>query len=471
MDAARYARIRELFLEAEELDPDRQREFLESKVDDDPELIAEVTSLLAEHNAESARLEGERAAPVQPPLLSRPPAMPSAIAPGEKTAIGSTAIGPSAQAATGKKPKQGLAVGAPALGDSDITLQGAQRTHAAPRYDDDTRGINNTQPRNSFWDQRMRRNRRLNSGWLWLAAVLPTALIGWWTYSQVAASQREAISRVVFGLANSVALSADGFLNDRAALVESWSRQAELRTDVIALVEIAKQDDNLELLKSAPHSSMIHAQLRELSGHEDVKFVVWDRTGTTVASWLPDQADIGTLIAPSGAGDLGRVMRGETVLFGPARLKNHGNGFIPETQAPVMASIVPIRNDKNEVVAAMLVRGINMFDDFDALLREASQTSGLDVYAINLSGTMVSNSPRATMAAKVLNLELPPEKIAGNLRVSDPGFAVRPKNIGTILRTAQPLTYAAAGATAGKSDVRVGDYNNYAGVPVVGAWR
>ena len=40
-----------------------------------------------------------------------------------------------------------------------------------------------------------------------------------------------------------------------------------------------------------------------------------------------------------------------------------------------------------------------------------------------------------------------------------------------IQRTAQPLTYSAAGATTGKPDVRVDDYNNYVGVPVVGAWR
>lgn len=68
-------------------------------------------------------------------------------------------------------------------------------------------------------------------------------------------------------------------------------------------------------------------------------------------------------------------------------------------------------------------------------------------------------------------MELKAEDIAANLRVSDPGYPTAPDNLGLIRRHALPLTFAAAGATTGNADVRIEPYNNYAGIPVVGAWR
>ena len=70
MDAARYARVRELFLAAEELPAAEQEAFLKTQADGDSELFDEVWSLLAEHDAESARREGERAMPVPTPSPS-----------------------------------------------------------------------------------------------------------------------------------------------------------------------------------------------------------------------------------------------------------------------------------------------------------------------------------------------------------------------------------------------------------------
>jgi hypothetical protein len=121
-------------------------------------------------------------------------------------------------------------------------------------------------------------------------------------------------------------------------------------------------------------------------------------------------------------------------------------------------------------VAALLVRGISTFEDFDEMFREISQTSGLDVYAVDRRGDMITNSTRAVTAAGRVELELSPNEIVANLRVSDPGFLIRPNNVGTVQRNSLPLTQSVASAISGKSDVRVEVYNNYAGVPTVGAW-
>ena len=64
-----------------------------------------------------------------------------------------------------------------------------------------------------------------------------------------------------------------------------------------------------------------------------------------------------------------------------------------------------------------------------------------------------------------------PKQIAAGLRVADPGMQLTRENVGQVQRDVCPLTVSVAGATYGKSDVRIDPYNNYAGSDVVGAWR
>jgi tRNA A-37 threonylcarbamoyl transferase component Bud32 len=483
MDAARYNRIRELFLKVEELPRDQQTTYLHAQAGDDQDLIDEVVSLLREHDPDAARIEGEKATPVRPPMTNAaftnvPGIGGSVDRSGTQDALADQDTGKVTSSGDGNGSGRGVRAGGQiSLSDQDreqrtldstITQRGAQRTHAAPRYDLDS--TKRQEPDSSFWDRRTRRNQRLNSGWLWLAALLPTALIGSLTYWQVASSQREAKRNELSGLADSVLLSTQGFLNERARLVESWSRQAAIRQSILELVEIAKRDEPSDALKKAAQADLIRLQLQELSGFNDVKFVVWDRTGTTLASWLPDRLDVGSLIHPNAAANLSRVMRGERVLYGPRRLTNEDAGFDPDKSEIVMAHLVPVRNEKDSVVAALLVRGISTFEDFDEMFREISQTSGLDVYAVDRRGDMITNSTRAVTAAGRVELELSPNEIVANLRVSDPGFLIRPNNVGTVQRNSLPLTQSVASAISGKSDVRVEVYNNYAGVPTVGAW-
>ena len=106
----------------------------------------------------------------------------------------------------------------------------------------------------------------------------------------------------------------------RRKLIESWARQQVIRQSIIELAEIGKQEEPKEALRQASQSTAIRSQLKVLSGHDDVKFVVWNREGNTLASWQEEDSPVGTSIAPSGAANLARVMRGETVLLGPVRM-------------------------------------------------------------------------------------------------------------------------------------------------------
>ncbi|MFK8111676.1 MAG: serine/threonine protein kinase [Rubripirellula sp.] len=452
--------MRELFLAAEELPPKEQDAFLKLQTGDDSELLAEVRSLLDEHDAEFAQLEGERAMPVPTPTTSLSTTSP--VRRPQSVDHETTRQGESPDAThQSKRSKRKKA---------DITRHGAQRTHASPRRND---GSPSTKGSHSdlLWADRARQSRRRTSGWLWLAALLPTALIGWWTYRQVEATMQQSVHNELKGVVDSIALASERFLNDKAQLIESWSRQPAIQSAIVELVDLAESRPPVEDLRGSDQHERILSQLQSLSGSDEVKFVVWSNTFTTISSWLTDRADVGNPVHPSGAANLARVMTGETVMFGPERLAEGTRGFVPETTLPVMAIIVPIRDSEDQIIAAMLVRGIEMFPEFNHMFNEVSIAGDLDAYAVNLEGLMVTDSPRAAARATRNQLDLPADQIAGVLRVADPGRQVTQKNSSLIQRNICPLTFSAAGATTGTSDVRIQQYNNYAGNSVVGAWR
>ena len=511
MDPKRYAQVRDLFLAVDELPRDQQLQYLTEKAGGDQELIAEVLSLLDEHDADHAKIEGDSAkAPAFPSANSE--TLPetgagSSSAPSPTsltdTETGSTSdpgLSPSSAASAApflpnaasqssaaekkgresgvskrrKRTKKSVSnqpstrKGLPGSGSE--TQHGSQRTHASPRYKHESKR-QRTNAGSKILESRARRQQRSNSGWLWLAAILPTALIGIWTYYQVTSSLRQAVENELIGVADSVQHTVQRYLDDKAKLAESWSRQVDVRHAVQQLVELAGQPDAIDRLKNSEHSETIKQQLIAMSETPDIKYVVWDRSGMIIASWLPDKADIGGNVSPEGAGNLHRALRGETILYGPEILQAEGTGFVPETALPVMAEIIPIRDDQDRIIAAMLLRGIGIFQDFDQIFQQASSDDSLDVYAVNHDGTMISNSLHATSLLTQNVLALESEFVACKLRVSDPGVEL---TRGTGLprpRRSQPLTYSVVGASSGGSGERLDDYRNYTGSEVIGAWR
>jgi len=457
MDAARYARVRELFLAAEELPPSEQESFLRDQTENDRELFEEVSSLLAEHDAELARSEGEQATPLLPPPGSGstgtpPPPQPS----GDTTRRGTVGVVTKPGKSSPRK-------------SSDITRHGAERTHASRRPAETPGG--GDAPSNLLWQQRQRKSRRRNSGWLWLAALLPTALIGWWTYTRVETTMRDSVRQELTSMADSVALATDQYLRGKVQLVESWSRQPSIRDAIAELAELAQDQSEFKTLRAAPQTDQIQSQLRTLSGFDDVKFVVWNDSFRIISSWLPDRADVGSAVHPSGAANLARVMAGETVLFGPERLTQNAEGFVPETDQPVMAIIVPVHDANDKLVAAMLVRGLGIYDQLCNMFTQVADAGQWDAYAVGLDGAMLTSSPRAAALAAANQLELEPAEIACRLRISDPGMELTTETVATVNRSIYPLTLSAADATVGGSDVLTTAYRNYAGYEVVGAWR
>lgn len=461
MDAARYARIRELFLAAEELPRDDQLAFLRSETREDEELFAEVSSLLREHDPALAKREGDSPSRVQlPPAASAGPQQLSSR--GQSNRVTGDPVQSSRSnsarrsvVAGGKLAK--VAVSAPTTGESSQSTLTSDLSSSR------------------LWAHQARRSRRRNNKWLWLAALLPTALIGWFTYQRVNSTMEQSVRDELRGIADSVSHASRRFLVDKSRLVESWARQPGIQT---AIVELAERNDNEAsnetTLQSEP-ASQIQDQLAKLSGIPEVKYVIWGTNYRTLASSDPVLAATGDGVAPEQAEMLTRVLGGETVVFGPARINGAGDrsidGADEAADAPAMAIVVPVVNDQGRVVAAFLVRGIGMFDEFSRMFFDVANAGNLDAYAVNQSGIMLTESPRAATLASMKKLDVTVEEIAARLRITDPGMPLTASNLNEVQRAVCPLTDSVASATSGSSEVRIEPYRNYAGLNVVGAWR
>lgn len=489
MDASRYNRIRDLFLAAEELPPGEQEAFLQIQTAGDVDLLEEVVSLLAEHDPQAARTEGDCAQPVSiPPTASVDPVgtafeNPPKLNPFSDVnqQLDASLVTPK-DGGTDNRTSHSHGSGSQLSDDRGlITKQGALRTHASPRYNDTPRPRTKTPSSLPIWDARTRKSRRRTSRWFWLAALLPTALVGLWTYHAVNSALRRSIEFKLESTVDSLAMAVDRFLVDESTLVQSWARQPVLRQSVSDLIKLAGTDPPVQAMRQAKQIDQIQEQLRELSGNQNVKFVVWNSTYRILASWLPDRADVGSLVHPSGAENLARVMAGETVLFGPERLVDAADGFVPETSDPVMGVIVPVQDTEGKTIAAMLVRGLETLANFNRIFSRVAIGSGLDAYAVNRDGMMISQSVLAMSLATQGRFDCKPDQIVASLRVSDPGFSVASYRFDdlnaesvsgqSVRRSICPVTVSVAGAISEIPDVRTDSYRNFAGDKVVGAWR
>lgn len=95
------------------------------------------------------------------------------------------------------------------------------------------------------------------------------------------------------GIADSVSHSSRRFLVDKSRLVESWSRQPGIHNAITELAVLADDDPSLEAWQGSEHADRIQSQLQQLSGLNEIKFVVWSDNYRALASSDNQLAEVG----------------------------------------------------------------------------------------------------------------------------------------------------------------------------------
>ena len=207
-----------------------------------------------------------------------------------------------------------------------------------------------------------------------------------------------------------------------------------------------------------------------LSAHDYTGFILSNRKGKVIAaseSELVDRDDI----APYKDW-LAKVVDGSPTVSRPfpsvaAIMDDKGRR---RTEVPTMFVAAPVRDNNFQVVAVLALR-TRPEKEFTRILQLGRIGDSGETYAFDEAGVMISNS-RFDKDLILLGMIADKEgsKSLLQIQIRDPagnmteGF--RPK----VRRSEQNLTKMAESATQGFSDVDVEGYNDYRGVPVVGAW-
>ena len=129
----------------------------------------------------------------------------------------------------------------------------------------------------------------------------------------------------------------------------------------------------------------------------------------------------------------------------------------------------PIHNDSGDVVGVLAFR-LRPEKDLTHILSVSRFGDTGETYAFNDEGVLVSNS-RFDPQLVSMGLLQPEDNSIFNIQIRDPGRDLTIKKLRPGEDTSQwPLTVMAHQAIQQKDGIQVNGYNDYRGIPVVGAW-
>ncbi len=307
-----------------------------------------------------------------------------------------------------------------------------------------------------------------------LAVILPV-LIAALAIDHVTESFRKqvrvaALSELVEAKANAVQL----WLEREQSISQTWADSPEVRRMVAELVAVAAAapEDSLAMaLIDSPQQLELEHELHDLSGL-DLRYAVWNRNLVTIADWSAEKTGVGVGVTPDGAARLTHVIDGqsEVVILSSADVITRNYPGVPGK--PQLAMFLPVRNEANTVIAAMLVYGTQREDE---LLRFVHLSSGIDGAAtlvFDRGGCLLLESPYNQQLRELGLLPKDPTTFsAKRLVLRDPGVDLTAGKVPAEPLDSRPLTKLVRMASRVGSGVDADGYRDVRGVWVVGGWQ
>ena len=311
--------------------------------------------------------------------------------------------------------------------------------------------------------------------WVWpIIAVLILSIIGFGVRSAVESTMKRSLTSELNTLLSVETAMLETWLQVQASNVNSMASDRQIRESIYAVLQ--HEDEQLTPASNdAAAIALMHKTLAKelapgLSSHDYSGFFVANKSGRIVASSF--KSLIGREDTPEFSDFLERCLSGQTIVSPPFRgvvLQKSDNG---ETRMgePSMYVSAPIRDVDFQVVGTLSLK-IQPEREFTRILQLGRKGDSGETYAVNRDGTMVSNS-RFDEDLILLGLlpDEPNSRSILNIQVRDPGGNVTEGFRPTVRRSMLPLTRMAKDAIEGRSGSDVEGYNDYRGVPVVGAW-
>lgn len=314
--------------------------------------------------------------------------------------------------------------------------------------------------------------------WLWpLIGFTLLAIIGTSIHSSIESTMKSSMQSELQTLLEVETAMLRTWLTSQEGNAESAANNINVRMLTLrllgeepSLMGVAKDTAILETANGDLHAQLAKLISPALSAHDYTGYVLLNRKGEVISASeteLVGQSDVEPFkdwLAKSSSGDptVSRPFRSVAAILDDAGQRRTG--------VPTMFVAAPVRDSNFQVMAVLAMR-IPPQDEFTRILQLGRIGDSGETYAFNRQGIMISNS-RFDEALILLGL-IPDIEDANSLlhvQIRDPQGNMTEGFRPAMRRAEQPLTKMVESATHGNSTVDVEGYNDYRGVPVVGAW-
>ncbi len=318
--------------------------------------------------------------------------------------------------------------------------------------------------------------------------VIAVIIIGYfWSQSILEERARRDVQNAIQTVLNTTGQAVIAWFRAREQEVQFWASLKQLRDATLKLIDTPRDD----VVAHTAALESFHATVDTLmAGKSYEGFTLMALDGTTLTSGpeqperTDDAWDIENLDGLGFDQDIlstglaGTAGKSSTLAFPPKFIENilssptHVKLSLPEVFSGLfLESIVVgtgIADDTGEV-RAILAFHIDPQQEYSEIMQRGRIGESGETYAINRHGQLISES-RFDEDLMRIGLIEETERSILNIDIRDPGVNLTRGEQSALPRREQPLTLMARNATAKESAHDMLGYNDYRGVPVVGAW-
>jgi serine/threonine protein kinase len=310
--------------------------------------------------------------------------------------------------------------------------------------------------------------------WTWpLIAAAVFAVGAWLVGGSVEEAMRKQRANMLHTVLNADIAALRQWIDNERAAAELVAADERLRPTVQELSALTGDSAGARArLIRAPAQDTIRSFLTgPQRRREFVGFILVSPTGTILAA--DDDAPLGAELSEyrrdfftSLTGNRGAVSK---PFASPLMLPDKKG--TRRANLPCMYAAAPIHDDDGTRIAVLGLR-LRPDDEFTQILQVARSGNSGETYAFDRNGLLLSQSRFDDELRQMgLLVDQPGSASILTVELRDPVVNMKVGERPTLRRADQPLTWMAASAVKGHDDYNADGYNDYRGVPVVGAWQ
>ncbi len=310
---------------------------------------------------------------------------------------------------------------------------------------------------------------------IWVWPVLVGALlvgVGWWVHRSVEKAMRDRLASDLMTILNADLEALRIWRRDQIAIARSLARKPELRPIVRELVAASASKDGLVKAvlqaKALGEARTILSPFVKDLGYYDFFLVA---PSMRIVGSNTDAVIGNEIVGGHRRQFFEGVMTGAPGLSQPYRSPDmlpDGKGEL-KTGRPTMFTAAAIKDDQGKPIAVLALR-IPPEETFTEILRTASFGTSGESYAFSSTGMLLSQSRFDDDLKRIgLLADLPDSQSILTVEVRDPQVNMMEGNRPPLNRADQPLTKLVANAIGGGGGLEMDPYNDYRGVPSIGA--